>query len=113
MEGASGSLQGSGDFCAPWQKLKPRNQPLQLLGSLPWVTYSPSPHVCLTLNCSSPIRVLRRWFISSALERSLLFLIKLLGIAKVSSPSSPLDSFIMEIFFTLGSLLCVFVWHLQ
>lgn len=71
---ASGSPQGSRDFCTPWQELKPRTRPLQLLGSLPWVTYSPRPHVHLTPNCSSPIRVLSRQFISSALERASLFL---------------------------------------
>lgn len=75
VEGTLGSPQGSGNFCAPWQELKPRTQPLQLLGSLPWVTYSRGPHVHLTPNCSSPIRVLRRQFISSALERASLFLI--------------------------------------
>lgn len=32
-----------------------------------------------------------------------------LALQKVSSLSFPLDSFIMEIFFTLGSLFCVFV----
>lgn len=92
MEEPSGSPQGSGDFCAPWQELKPRIHPLQLLGTLPWVIYSSGP--CVHLIPNAPLQGDN---LSQMLWRGS-HCSSLLGGTEVSGLSFSLDSFIMEIF---------------
>lgn len=114
MEEAQGGTEGSRDFSAPWQELKPRTQCKRLLGSLPQDTTLRFP--LPQSKCSSQPKLLLSNYSSKETvyvkhfgeDVSVLNLITL----HYKGPF-PHDSFIMEIFFTLGSLLCVFVWRLQ
>lgn len=109
MEEACGGTEGSKDFTAPWQELKPHTQCKHLLGSLPQDTTLRFPLPRST--CSSqPKLLLSNYSIKETVyvkhfgeDVSVLNLITW----HYKDPF-PHDSFIMEIFFTLGSLLLYF-----